>query len=82
METKKFYLTSEFWIAVAAIIGSLSGALPMPEKYEGAVAAIVAAAYAISRGLAKAGVNPVEAEIEEAEFDVEAELEQLKSDEA
>jgi hypothetical protein len=82
METKKFYLTSEFWIAVAAVIGSLSGALPIPHEYEGVVAGIVAAAYAISRGLAKAGVNPGEAEIDESEFDVEAELEQLKSDEA
>lgn len=79
METKKFYLTSEFWVAVAAVVGSLSGALPIPEQYEGAVAAIVAAAYAISRGLAKAGVNPAEAEMDE--FDVEAELEQLASEE-
>lgn len=80
METKKFYLTSEFWIAVAAVVGSLSGALPIPEQYEGAVAAIVAAAYAISRGLAKSGVNPAEAELDERELDVEYELEQLASD--
>lgn len=81
METKKFYLTSEFWIAVAAVVGSLSGALPIPPQYEGTVAAIVAAAYAISRGLAKSGVNPVEAELDEVEFDAEAELEQLASEE-
>ena len=81
METKKFYLTSEFWVAVAAVVGSLSGALPIPEQYEGAVAAIVAAAYAISRGLAKSGVNPAEAELDEAEFDAQAELEQLASEE-
>jgi hypothetical protein len=58
METKKFYLTSEFWVAVAAVAGSLSGVLPIPHEYEGIVAAIVTAAYAISRGLAKSGVDP------------------------
>lgn len=81
METKKFYLTSEFWIAVAAVVGSLSGALPIPKQYEGAVAAIVAAAYAISRGLAKSGVSPAETDLDGEEFDVEAELEQLASEE-
>ena len=58
METKKFYLTSEFWVAVAAVAGSLTGVLPIPPEYEGVVAAVVTAAYAISRGLAKAGVDP------------------------
>lgn len=81
METKKFYLTSEFWVAVGAVVGSLSGALPIPEQYKGAVAAVVAAAYAISRGLAKAGVNPGEAAIDEADFDAQAELDQLASEE-
>lgn len=79
METKKFYLTSEFWVAVGAVVGSLSGALPIPEQYKGAVAAVVAAAYAISRGLAKAGVNPAEAEIDQADFNAQAELDQLSS---
>jgi hypothetical protein len=32
--------------------------LPIPPEYEGVVAAVVTAAYAISRGLAKAGVDP------------------------
>lgn len=81
METKKFYLTSEFWVAVAAVVGSLSGALPIPPQYEGTVAAVVAAAYAISRGLAKSGVNPGEAAIDEADFDAQAELEQLAASE-
>lgn len=62
METKKFYLTSEFWVSVGAVVASLSGALPIPDKYEGAIAAIVAAAYAISRGLAKSGTAPVQNE--------------------
>ena len=65
METKKFYLTSEFWVAVAAVAGSLTGVLPIPPEYEGVVAAVVTAAYAISRGLAKAGVDPTNAGSEE-----------------
>lgn len=70
METKKFYLTSEFWVAVAAVVGSLSGALPIPPEYEGVVAAVVTAAYAISRGLAKAGVDPNESVDPSSETDI------------
>lgn len=60
METKKFYLTSEFWITVGAVVTALSGALAGVSAHTGAILAVVAtAAYALSRGFAKAGTPPL-----------------------
>jgi len=60
METKKFYLTSEFWLTVGIIVASFADVIPVPEKYRAAIISVSVAAYAISRGLAKAGVEPFE----------------------
>ena len=57
METKPFFLTSEFWITVAVMVTAVSGVIPdVSGKYKALGATIAAAAYAISRGLAKNGV--------------------------
>lgn len=58
METKQFYLTSEFWITVAAVITAVVTALSDTISHDLAaiLAAIAAGAYAISRGFAKSGV--------------------------
>lgn len=58
-ETKPFYATSEFYVFVGAEVTALAGWLPVhnPEVRTW-VAAIGAAAYKLSRGLAKSGVKP------------------------
>lgn len=61
METKPFYLTSEFWITVGVTAASLAGGLPVGGKTASIIAAVSTAAYAISRGLAKAGTSPLPA---------------------
>ena len=52
---KPGWKTTEFWaslaLGVAVVIESVEGSLP--EKYAAIAASVVAAAYAISRGLAK-----------------------------
>lgn len=58
-ETKPFYLTSEFWITIATIVTTLAGALPVGGRTATILATVAAAAYTISRGLAKAGVPAV-----------------------
>jgi hypothetical protein len=59
-ETKPFFLTSEFLILLAAVIGIL-GAASEAENLDASRAwllvTIVAAAYMVSRGLAKAGTR-------------------------
>jgi len=65
METKKFYLTSEFWISVASIITVLSGAIPhLSDKTKATLATATAAAYALARGLAKSGTTPTDEPME------------------
>lgn len=59
METKPFWLSSETYVALAAVVAALSGALPVNDSAKSYLATIVAAAYAISRGLAKSGTQPV-----------------------
>jgi hypothetical protein len=66
-ETKPFYLTSEFYLTLAVILGTLFGGefFPVPDRLEGIIAGVIAAAYAVSRGLAKLGVpddDPVDDE--------------------
>jgi hypothetical protein len=56
METKPFFLTSEWWVTVAVVVTALSGVLPVGSRAATVCATIVTAAYALSRGLAKAGV--------------------------
>ena len=58
METKAFYLTSEFYVTVGAVVASLAGVFPVNDKVGSTLAVVSAAAYAISRGLAKAGTKP------------------------
>ena len=60
MGIKSGWKTSEFWITVftvaSGLIGTYGGLIPPPW---GMIAtAIIAAGYAISRGLAKANVTP------------------------
>lgn len=55
-EAKEGYKTTEFWLTIAVVVLTWVDAIPLPDKYEGAVAFLAAAAYAISRGLAKKGV--------------------------
>lgn len=59
METKAFYLTSEFWVTVAAVVTSLSGILPVGNHLGSTLAIIASAAYALARGLAKSGTSPL-----------------------
>lgn len=59
-ETKKGYRTSEFWITIVGSLLVVLDGIPLPEKYEGAVAGLIGAAYIISRGIAKKGVPHVE----------------------
>lgn len=55
-EAKEGYKTTEFWFSIAVVVLTWVDAIPLPDKYEGAVAFLAAAVYAISRGLAKKGV--------------------------
>jgi hypothetical protein len=56
-ETKPFFLTSEFWVAVTTVVAILIGTsadnFDAPRAW--VLVSVVAAAYIISRGLAKAG---------------------------
>lgn len=60
METKPFFYTSEFWTLVAVNLGAVLSALAdvIPAEFVPLINAFSGAAYAISRGLAKAGVDP------------------------
>jgi hypothetical protein len=58
METKPFWLSSEFYITVGTITAALAGAFPVGGKIATVVVAVSGAAYAISRGLAKSGTKP------------------------
>lgn len=59
-ESKEGYKTTEFWLAVAVSLLTLVDVIPLPGKYEALVPTVLAAAYALSRGLAKKGVPVVE----------------------
>mgnify|MGYP001611991428 CR=1 FL=1 len=54
---KSFWKTSEWWITVFATVGSIATAAVglVPVTAAATVAAIATGAYAISRGLSKAG---------------------------
>ena len=58
-ESKAGYKTTEFWVAIVTSLLVVLNGVPLPEKYEGAVVALLGAAYAISRGLAKKGIPHV-----------------------
>jgi hypothetical protein len=58
METKPFYLTSEFYVTVGTILAAIAGVFPVGGKIASIIVAISGAAYAISRGLAKSGTKP------------------------
>lgn len=58
-ETKPFYVTSEFWVFVGAEVTTFAGWLPTHNgEVKTIVASVAAAAYKLSRGLAKSGVKP------------------------
>jgi hypothetical protein len=58
-ETKPFFTTSEFWVFVGAEVTALANWLPTGNTtVRTGVALVAAAAYKLSRGLAKAGVKP------------------------
>lgn len=59
-ESKAGYKTTEFWITIATAVAASTGGIPMPEKYQGFVAAAAAIAYILSRGVAKKGTPVVE----------------------
>lgn len=65
-ETKSFFLTSEFWATVGLVLTALTGALPGGDNVAAYVTAAAVAAYAISRGLSKSGVESVEVAVPEA----------------
>lgn len=56
---KPFWKTSEFYFTLATSIGAITLALKdvVPTKYAGLMVAVSTAAYAISRGLTKAGTS-------------------------
>ena len=53
--TRPWYLRTELWVTALTSIASVAAAIGelLPARYAALVAAIVAAAYSISRGLAK-----------------------------
>jgi hypothetical protein len=59
-ETKAGYKTTEFWFTSVIAILTLVGTFPLPPKFEAVVASGLAAAYTISRGIAKLGVPNVQ----------------------
>lgn len=59
-ESKAGYKTTEFWLTVVLSILTVVNAIPLPEKYEGAVVAALGIAYALSRGFAKKGIPDVQ----------------------
>lgn len=65
-ETKQFYLTSEFWVTAGIILTALAGVLPADGQIATVVVGLAAAAYAVSRGLAKSGVAKVDVAVPEA----------------
>lgn len=58
IETKPGIRTTEFWAALAAVIGSVISGLTdmLPAEWSATLAVIATAAYALSRGLAKNGI--------------------------
>lgn len=52
---KSGWKTTEFWVSVTSIVGLVAAAVatPLSPKYAAIGAAVSAASYAISRGLAK-----------------------------
>lgn len=54
-ETKPFYVTSEFWVLVAAGVQTVING---PHDTQSMVLNGIAAVYAVSRGFAKSGVKP------------------------
>lgn len=59
-ESKSGYKTTEFWLTVITSLMVVVDGVPLPEKFEGVVIAVLGAAYALSRGLAKKGIPHVE----------------------
>lgn len=59
-ESKAGYKTTEFWVGIILSLLVVLDGIPLPDKYEGVVAAALGAAYILSRGIAKKGVPVVE----------------------
>jgi hypothetical protein len=58
-ESKKGYKTTEFWVSLLASVLVVFDGIPTPETKEGYVVGAIAVAYAVARGIAKAGVPAV-----------------------
>ena len=62
METKPFYLSSEFWVSLVTALylalNSTDVVNQIPDRYSGPLLALVAGLYTLSRGFAKQGVAP------------------------
>lgn len=58
METKPFYKTSEFYVLVLGELGAVVTGIAqvVPGAWAAIAGAVVAGAYAVARGIAKAGV--------------------------
>jgi len=54
-ESKPGYLTTEFWVTILTLILNNVSVLPIPDKWQGAINAILPVGYALARGLAKLG---------------------------
>jgi protein-arginine kinase len=62
-ESKAGYKTTEFWLTIVGAVLTQVGALHLPGKYGATIATIaLLVSYAISRGIAKAGVPNVPGE--------------------
>ena len=58
-ETKPFYTTSEFWVTAGAVVTAAAGWIPSANtELRTAIIGVAAGAYALARGMAKAGVKP------------------------
>mgnify|MGYP001568084488 FL=1 len=61
METKSFLYTSEFWLTVFSNLLAVGAQLAdiLPPKHGIPLQGLINAIYALSRGIAKAGVPPL-----------------------
>jgi hypothetical protein len=62
METKPAIRTTEFWVTVGTNVAAIASAVigVMPAEWTPGLMVAINAAYAVARGIAKAGVPPDE----------------------
>lgn len=59
-EAKAGVKTTEFWLTTAIGVLVVLDGIPLPERFEGIVVAVLGGLYALSRGIAKKGIPHVE----------------------